>query len=101
MNQAEWCKTLMGAGLEEATASDYGKLLAEADMDMVALGQADKAMLKELGIASLGHQLRILAIAKTEKPAITVKLPVAKPPQLTMDMTPQSFRKFGTDWKVF
>ena len=101
MNQAEWCKTLMGAGLEEATANDHGKLLADADMNIAALGQADKAMLKELGITSLGHQLRILAIAKTEKPAMTVKLPVAKPPQLTMDMTPQSFRKFGTDWKVF
>ena len=102
MDEANWTQTLKDAGFEETSAKTLGGLLAAADMDMTALKIADKDMLKEIGVTSLGHQLRILALAcKDEKPAVTVKLPAAKPPQLAMDMTAQSFRKFSTDWKVF
>ena len=102
MDEAKWVATLKGAEFEETPAKTLGGLLASADMDMTALKLADKDTLKEIGIKSVGHQLRILALASdSAKPTVTVKLPTAKPPQLTMDMTAQSFRKFTTDWKVF
>ena len=84
MDEAKWAATLQEADFEETSAKTIGGLLATADMDMAALKLADKDILKEIGIRSIGHQLRILALARDNaaKSTVTVKLPTAKPPQL-------------------
>ena len=103
MDLKNWSSTLVGAGFSKPDADSYGAILAKADMALSTLSLCTTDMLKGLGVESLGHQLRILQLASKEdsKPAIAVKLPPAKAPTLNMDMTPQAFRKFHTDWRVF
>ena len=50
----------------------------------------------------MGEALCILKQAKEAAPQATyAKAPTAKLPQLSLDMTPQQFRKFQIDWEVF
>ena len=65
----------------------------------------DRSLLKELGVGVLGDILTIMGLSKRaavpQASQPLIKAPVARPPQLHSEMTPQQFRKFVIDWEVF
>ena len=61
----------------------------------------DREVLKELGVATMGHALAILELAKEQSLTSDcyMKAPTVKIPQLQSGMTSQQFRKFRIDWE--
>ena len=105
---AEWETTLKGVGIDAKAAKDYAKLFEENCITPSNRDMLDKDTLKELGITILGHQMSILKIAKKPvapdqnlQTSTPVRVATAKAPCLRTEMTPQQFRKFTIDWKVF
>ena len=105
---AEWETTLKGVGIDAKNAKDYAKLFEENCITPSNRDMLDKDTLKELGITILGHQMSILKIAKKPvapdqnlQTSTPVRVATAKAPCLRTEMTPQQFRKFTIDWKVF
>ena len=90
------------AGITMASAKVYAQTFSSEGITRDSMHMLDHTMLKELGIKSMGDVLIILKLAKENpaSPATHVK-PIAKPPQLNSEMTPQQFRKFKIDWDVF
>jgi class 3 adenylate cyclase len=70
---AEW--------LEQLGLGHYAQRFAENDIDLALLTKLTDANLKELGVTSLGHRMRLLeAIAERGAPSAALKLAEPKAP---------------------
>ena len=98
----DWENYFLKAGISADSAKSYAATFAREKLRKENLQMMDRAMLRELGITTMGEALSILKQAK-EPPTqnLCAKAPAAKPPQLHLEMTPQQFRKFRIDWDVF
>src|SRR5215813_11142080 len=64
--------------LEKLGMSEYAQRFADNDIDFSILGDLTDQHLKDLGVASLGHRLKILrAIAELDRPEATAAPPAA------------------------
>ena len=64
--------------LEKLGMSEYAQRFADNDIDFSILGDLTDQHLKDLGVASLGHRLKILrAIAELDRQEATVAAPPA------------------------
>ena len=90
-------------GIAEADALKYEQSFAEEGINTNNIQLLDKETLDDLGVKKLGHKLSILKLySKRDEPLeAAAKIPPAKPPQLTAEMSKQAFRKFKLDWEVF
>ena len=90
-------------GIAEADALKYEQSFAEEGINTDNIKLLDKETLDDLGVKKLGHKLSILKLySKRDEPLeAAAKIPPAKPPQLTAEMSKQAFRKFKLDWEVF
>ena len=97
--------TLKGVGLDDASAKAIAKILRDNDINESNIDMIDRQTLSDIGVKSIGHQMSILKINKTptpsQQPRASVGVAAAKAPCLRTEMTPQQFRKFLIDWKVF
>ena len=106
-NVEKWSDLLKGVGIDDTAAETYASKLHDSGITDTNIEMVDRDMLQELGVTKLGHQLSIMKLAKrrTSTPVTNAttpsKLDATKAPQLKSDMTPQLFRKFLIDWKVF
>ena len=95
-NVAGWESMFIEVGISVASTKIYAQTLtSEKD----SLHMLDPTMLKELGIKTIGDVLDILKLTKepSVSPAIHVKAPPAKLPQLNSEITPQQFQKLRID----
>ena len=98
----DWENYFLRAGISADSAKGYAATFVREKLRKENLQMMDRAMLRELGITTMGEALSILEQAKKPSTqAIYAKAPAAKPPQLHFEMTPQQFRKFRIDWEVF
>ena len=98
----DWENYFLKAGISADLAKSYAATFVREKLRKESLQMMDRAMLRELGITTMGEALAILKQAK-EPPTqnLCAKAPAVKPPQLHLEMTPQQFRKFRIDWDVF
>ena len=99
----DWQELLTKMGIPADSARTYSKTFVEESISKDSLIMIDWEVLKELGVATMGHALAILKLAK-EQPLISdsyTKAPAIKLPQLHSGMTSQQFQKFRIDWEVF
>ena len=59
-----WPTLLRSAGFDESTTEAYAALFAENDFDFELLDELDRDVLKDIGIASVGHQVKIMRAIK-------------------------------------
>ena len=102
MEPEDWEQYFIEAGISSSSAKTHAVVFANEKLTIATLQMLDRAMLRELGVTSMGEALCILKQAKEATPQATyMKAPTAKLPQLNLEMTPQQFRKFQIDWEVF
>ena len=102
MEPEDWEQYFVDAGMSSSSAKTHAVVFANEKLIIGTLQMLDRAMLRELGVTSMGKALCILKQAKEAAPQATyAKAPTAKLPQLNLEMTPQQFRKFQIDWEVF
>ena len=98
----DWEDYFLKAGIAADSAKSYAATFMKKKLRKENLQLMDRAMLRELGITTMGEALSILRQAKVlATQNIYPKAPAARPPQLHLEMTPQQFRKFRIDWEVF
>jgi hypothetical protein len=72
----EWLKSL---GLEQ-----YGRVFAENDIDLDLLADLNDQALKDIGVTSVGHRVKLLkAIAERKSDAPSMSAPSIAPRQYT------------------
>ena len=99
MEPEHWEQYFVEAGISSCSAKTHAVVFANEKLTIETLQMLDRAMLRELGVTSMGEALCILKQAKEAAPQATyAKAPTAKLPQLNLEMTPQQFRKFQIDW---
>ena len=99
-----WCEsTFVEEGISSTSAKIYAQTFSGEEITRDSLHMLDRTILKELGIKTMGDVLTILELTKEPlvSPVNHMKLPTAKLPQLSSEMTIQQFRKFRIDWDVF
>ena len=97
---------LVAVGIEEEIAKTYADKFEKESVNRSNMSLLDKDTLEELGVEKIGHRLAILKMIKNievrdNSSSNGVKIPPAKVPHLSSDMTQQQFRKFCTDWDVY
>ena len=98
-----WSPTKLGNGTSSKQGSlpTQPKSMQQSSLTRESLPMLDQLMLKELEITSIGEALCILKQAKEATSQTTyTKASAAKFPQLNLEMSPQQFRKFWTDWDI-
>ena len=106
MDADKWQKILVDAGIDDEAAATYLQTFHKQKLVVDSLSMLDRMILTELGVNTLGDALTIMRLGK-EAPRASllnssfVKAPVARLPQLHIEMTHQQFRKFEIDWVVF
>ena len=102
MEPEDWEQYFVEVGISSCSAKTHAVVFANEKLTIGTLQMLDRAMLRELGVTSMGEALCILKQAKEAAPQATyAKAPKAKLPQLNLEMTSQQFRKFQIDWEVF
>ena len=100
MEPEDWEQYLVETGI--SSAKIHAVTFVNEKLSIGTLQMLDRAILKELGVISMGEVLCILKQSKEAAPQATyAKAPTAKLPQLNLEMTPQQFRKFRIEWEVF
>ena len=103
MDRQKWIKAFTKAGIASESAETYADIFVTEKLTWDNL--LDRPLLKELGVGVLGDILTIMGLSKgvavPQASQSLIKAPVARPPQLHSEMTPQQFRKFVIDWEVF
>lgn len=98
----DWENYFLNAGISADSAKGYAATFVREKLRKENLQMMDRAMLRELGITTMGEALSILEQAKEPSTqAIYAKAPAVKTSQLHFEMTPQQFRMFRIDWEVF
>ena len=98
----DWEDYFLKAGITADSAKSYAATFVKEKLRKENLQVMDRAMLRELGITTMGEVLSILRQAKElSTRTIYAWAPASRPPQLHLEMTPQQFRKFQIDWEVF
>ena len=89
-------------GISTDSAKTHATKFADEKLTIKSLQMLDRSMLKELGVTLMGEALCILKQAKEATAQSTrIQALAAKPSNLSIEMTPQQFRKFRIDWDVF
>ena len=105
MDRQKWIKAFTKAGIASESAETYSDIFVIEKLTWDNLALLDRPLLKELGVGVLGDILTIMGLSKgyavPQASQSLIKAPVARPPQLHSEMTPQQFRKFVIDWEVF
>ena len=105
MDRQKWIKAFTKAGIASESAETYADIFVTEKLMWDNLALLDRPLLKELGVGVLGDILTIMGLSKgvavPQASQSLIKAPVARPPQLHSEMTPQQFRKFVIDWEVF
>ena len=110
--EKDWENFFQKAGIPEDTFKTYAKSFKNNHVNELLLTELTKRHLNGLEITIIGDIPIILQHAKKssskntvettiKSPAFTVKLPAAKLPLMTSNMTHPQFRKFRIDWEVF
>ena len=111
--EPQWKSFLGDAGITDDTVlTTYAQSFVQNNLTELSLPGLDKDTLIELGVASIGHRLSILNLAKantnptaqlqTNQPTQMAKASVtAQLSRLTLEMTHPQFRKFLQDWNVY
>ena len=111
--EPQWKSFLSDAGITDDTVlTTYAQSFVQNNLTELSLPGLDKDTLIELGVASIGHRLSILNLAKantnptaqlqTNQPTQMAKASVtAQLSRLTLEMTHPQFRKFLQDWNVY
>ena len=102
-----WEHFFVAAKIPQRDAKAYAIIFSENRITEVLLPDLTKDNLQDLGITILGDALSILRHARTlsttpiPSHTATLRVPSAKLPQITTEMTLPQFRKFIIDWAVF
>ena len=94
MEPEDWEQYFVEAGIS-CSAKTHAVVFDNEKLTIGTLQMLDRAMLRELGVTSMGEALCILKQAKEAVPQATyAKAPTAKLPQLNLEMTPNSSESF-------
>ena len=96
--QTGWESIFIIAGISATSAKIYAQTFSSEEITRDSLHMLDSMMLKELGIKTMGNVLAILKLTKEPSvlPASYIRLPTAKLPQLSSEMTSQQTHKYGS-----
>ena len=102
MKPEDWERFFIVTGISMDSAKTHATKFVDKMLMRESLKMLDQSILKERGVIIMGEAPCIFKQTKEATSQATyTHAPVAKPPQLNLEMTQQQFRKFQIDWDVF